>query len=650
MISSTWTGSGVIAAGNLTPANPTNTILLTATNSGTGKLTATDAAGGIIDDISGVITINAGTTTSVLIMDAPGGTGSEIFAPSLTTGNVLNLYANGFDDDGNFSGNINSTWGVTGDFNESDLSTTSGSSTIFVPSLDGSGTITISSGDATGTIVVSTGTLASMEIRTESGGAGVILNDTTKAAGETLTLYAAGYDQYGNFIADQSVTWSIEGSAIGSFGTGTPATTNIFTAETVNSARIKINSGSINDYSGIVNIVNGAPASMVAISLTNFGGQAGGVVTDSLAIRLLDAFGNVVPDSSVTWTTSTDGSLAPAVDVTDALGASRTEWTLRSSAAAGKDTAYANYLGLPSIEFIATVNSSDASSLLLVSGDGESGTVGSTLSAQPLTVRVEDTNNNPVQGISVTFSITSIPSGASSYSLSTQSVLTNSSGVASTVLTLGDKVGTYIVQAFNEELLQSPQTFTSTATVDVVNSLAIFSGNEQSGTVAVALSNNIIVKATDQYGNDVAGATVTWEPTTGGSIVGQAVTDAAGLDDVTWTLRTSSGPDTLLAILAGLDTVTYTATANAGAANSVVVLSGNNKTTVAGSNQIIEARVLDQFGNYVSGKNVSFLPASNMSGLNSTSNGTGLVSAVYRTPSDQDSSTAQVAITGPSST
>ncbi|MCP4411681.1 MAG: hypothetical protein GY808_03805, partial [Gammaproteobacteria bacterium] len=450
-----------------------------------------------------------------------------ILAPALTTGNVLNLYANGFDDDGNFSGNINSTWGVTGDFDVGDLSTISGSSTIFVPSLDGSGTITISSGDATGTIVVSTGTLASMEIRTESGGAGVILNDTTKAAGETLTLYAAGYDQFGNFIADQSVTWSIEGSAIGSFGTGTPATTNIFTAETVNSARIKINSGSINEYSGIVKVTAGNPTSLVAASSPTYTGTAASTLGDSLAVRLTDFYGNFVPGATIAWTSTTsDGAiLTPASDPTDDLGVSRSSWRLRNSSSADGDTARATYGGLPFVQFTASVNASSADSLKIFSGDdSQNGIVRSSLSE--FVVSVIDTNSNPVPEVVITFSVSSTPGGATGHSLTTYSTITDAGGQARTTLTLGDLVGKYEVTAFNSKLLTNDNVFSAEATAAAVDSLTIFSGNEQSGTVATALSNNIIVKATDQYGNNVAGATVTWEPTTGGSIVGNTVTDA----------------------------------------------------------------------------------------------------------------------------
>ncbi|KAA3615015.1 MAG: hypothetical protein D8M58_11225 [Calditrichaeota bacterium] len=658
LTSSTWTGSGVIGAGNLNPVNPTDNITFTPTTSGTGKLTATDAAGGIIDDISGVITVNAGATDYVLIMDAPGGTGSQILTPTLTTGEVLNLYANGFDVNNNFTANESVTWGVTGTLDAGDLDPNPGSSTVFLPTSTGAGTITTTSAfteDATGTITVNTGALASLQIRTASGGGGVVVSDTTKAAGDSLTLYAAGYDANDNFIADQNVQWTVEGDTIGFFETAAPTTasTNKFYGRIVNAARLRINSGSINNYSGIVKVTAGTPATLTAVSSQTFTGSAGNILPDSLAVRLTDDYGNVVPNATIAWTSTTnDGAtLSPSSDPTDVLGVSRSSWRLRNSSTAPGDTARATYTGLPFVEFRASVSASNADSLKIdESTDLQIGVVNSELS--DFVVSVVDSINNPVPGVVITFSVTGFPNGASGYSLSNVSIETGVDGKASTKLTLGNKVGTYEVTAFNASLATLDNTFSAEAIADAVSSLSIFSGNDQSGTVGSALTNDIIVTATDSSGNHVTGATVTWQATADGVVnnVGQPTTGVAGRDTVSWTLRTTSGPDTLLAILAGLDTVTYVATANADVANSIVVISGDGKTTVAGSNQKIEARVLDQYGNNVSGQYVSFLPANSMSALVSTSNDTGLVSAVYRAPSNQDSSTARAIIVSPADT
>ncbi|PIG91279.1 galactose oxidase-like domain-containing protein [Gloeocapsopsis sp. IPPAS B-1203] len=90
-----------------------------------------------------------------------------------------------------------------------------------------------------------------------------------------------------------------------------------------------------------------------------------------------------------------------------------------------------------------------------ISGDNQSGTVGTTLSA-PLVVRVNNNNGSIARNVLVQFSIVS-----GSGSVSPASVRTNSSGQASTTLTLGTTPGTVTVRARTQSL--GSVTFTATA-------------------------------------------------------------------------------------------------------------------------------------------------------------------------------------------
>lgn len=649
-VSADWSGSGVVT-GNLSATTAATSTQFTAVATGTGKITAIEN-GGSIDDISAVITVTPGATTVVRIMDEPNGGGTEITTESLAVGNSLNLFANGFDADNNFTQDVNVDWATTGGLQNSDLSqTTASSSTVLTPTAAGTGTVTTSSAftdDATGNITVSVGALAALEIRTASANGGVVLNDSSFSAGASITLFAAGYDAQGNYIADQTVTWSVEGDAIGSFSNGAASATNTFTAETVNNARLKIISGSITDYSGIIKVSAGTPTAILATSPTTLSGAAGSTLTDSLAVRLTDAFGNVVPNTVVNWTTpsSADGGVltpggSPA-GATNSSGVSRSKWRLRNSSSAGTDTAFASFAALTPVEFVATLNPSTADNIGLISGNGQSGTVGSDLAA-PFVVRVEDSGGSPVSGISVSFSITSTPNGATSAALSTQSVLTDASGLAQTTLTLGDLAGSYTVAATNAQLLGSPITFTSTANAAAFDHLEIFAGNSQTDTVGQTLPFKLMVKAVDAFNNPIQGLTINWQTPSDGSVdnLSQTVTDLSGIDTVSWTLRTSLNTDTLTAT-SGASTVTFTAQTVADAFFALNSVSGNNSVTVAGASQKIEARAVDQYGNNVQGEQVSFSPLNSMTALNSTSDENGLVSAVYRTPANNDSSTATI--------
>ncbi len=660
-ISSTWTPSGVLS-GNVTPANPTDSLLFTAVAIGAGSVNAASVSNSAIDDNIGNITVSPGAITRIIIRDGPNDAGSEVGAVNMNVGDSYTFYANGYDSDGNFNSNVAVNWSTTGTL--SGLSaTTNASSTTLSPTSPGSGTVVTSNSsgytdDATGTITVSSGSLSSMEIRTARSNGGVVLNDSILQAGSTLTLYAAGYDLYGNFIGDQAVTWTIEkvgGDSIGFFTTTTANDSNIFNARVVNSGRLKITSGSVNDYSGVIKVTPGAASSVSAITATTVSGQANSFIADSLGVQVKDAYGNVVPGVNVAWTTPTDGQLSPGSippDITDSQGISRSKWRLRSSSSVN-DTAFATPTGLSPVQFIASVLSSSADSLNYVSGSGQSDTIGAAL-IQPFVIQVVDSLGNPVPNVNITFSIASTPNRASGQALSTVSTTTDASGKASTILTLGDKVGTYTVSAYNGSLLNSPQSFSATATTGTVKSLEIVSGNGQTDTVGTIPVFPLKIKALDSGSNAVSGVALTWTATSNGLVNGASsasrTTNAAGVDSVSWTLRTTAGADTVTVSAAGVTTKIYTATAVPGAAAFITSVSGNNRTTVAGSHQKIVARITDQYANSVSGTQVTFTPANRMSALNSTSNDSGLVSAVYTTPSDSSLTVARALMTSPADT
>lgn len=98
--------------------------------------------------------------------------------------------------------------------------------------------------------------------------------------------------------------------------------------------------------------------------------------------------------------------------------------------------------------------------MIIASGDNQSGAV-NTVAAEPLMIQILDENEEPVEGITINFSITNQPEGAEGSEISESSVITNSQGNARVVLTLGDKVGEYVVEASAENL--NSVTFTVTA-------------------------------------------------------------------------------------------------------------------------------------------------------------------------------------------
>jgi hypothetical protein len=127
-------------------------------------------------------------------------------------------------------------------------------------------------------------------------------------------------------------------------------------------------------------------------------------------------------------------------------------------------TATSNSSSGSPVVFTATATSGTGIVITLTSGNNQTEAHGSTLS-NPFVVLVRDAGGNPVPDAYVTFaiSILTLPQAAMGQSLSTTTTTTDSKGYAWSILTLGNKIGSYTVTATAIGLTGSPVTFTSTA-------------------------------------------------------------------------------------------------------------------------------------------------------------------------------------------
>ncbi len=191
---------------------------------------------------------------------------------------------------------------------------------------------------------------------------------------------------------------------------------------------------------------------------------------------------NPVPNTTVSWSTPTDGSLTPDGLTTNELGRSSATWLLRSSI--GADSAFAVVPAIPdTVVFRAQVLSSSADSISYISGNLQDSTAGSVL-AQPFVVYVEDSLGNPIQGLNVGFQVTSLPQGGGDYQFIPQSnVLTGSDGRASATFQLGSKAGVYSINIVATGVTGLPISLQLLPTPDQPIVSSIFTGNNQVDTV-----------------------------------------------------------------------------------------------------------------------------------------------------------------------
>src|SRR5712692_10401396 len=227
-----------------------------------------------------------------------------------------------------------------------------------------------------------------------------------------------------------------------------------------------------------------------------------------------------------------------------------------------------------------------ATAIHLTSGNNQNGTVGSAL-ANPFVVTVTDTFGTPVPGANVMFAIASTPVGATGQSLSVTNATTGSNGQASTILTLGDRVGVYTVTAGSVGLSGSPVTFVATAAPGTARRIALTSGNNQIGVVGRPLTNQFVVTVSDTFGNPLQGTTVIFAidsvppGATGQSLsVSNATTDSVGHASTVLTLGTRVGIYSVTASSAGLtgSPIIFTAIGITATARTIALTSGNNQS------------------------------------------------------------------------
>ncbi|MCC6929945.1 MAG: Ig-like domain-containing protein [Gemmatimonadaceae bacterium] len=220
--------------------------------------------------------------------------------------------------------------------------------------------------------------------------------------------------------------------------------------------------------------------------------------------------------------------------------------------------------GIPAIALLlaaaAACNGSDASSpsipgkITRVSGDSQSVAAGTSLVA-PMVVKVVAQNGSPMLGQTVTWSLETGTSGT----LPSSTSLTDANGLASIVFNAGQVAGKAEVTATAGSL--AGLKFTQTIVAGPASGLVKFAGDNAAALVNAGVG--LVVKVTDQYGNAVSNATVSWEVTSSGGTLSAATStsNTAGLATITLTVGAAPGTYTVKATSGSLPAATFTVTA-----------------------------------------------------------------------------------------
>ena len=290
-----------------------------------------------------------------------------------------------------------------------------------------------------------------------------------------------------------------------------------------------------------------------------------------------------------------------------------------------------------------------ARTLAYVSGSQQQGLVGATLS-DSLTVRVLDQNGEGLEGVSVQFTSTS-------GTTSPAEARTGVDGYARAAWTLGTSTGDQAAAAISGDL--GPVSFTARAAPRAASRLEK-GGDDQRAAVGTPLPASVTVRATDEFGNPVAGVAVTWSATAGGGTISplSQVTDADGYARATWLLGTRSGSNTASATVANA-TVAFVATGTAGPLSTLSKVAGDEQTIAAyNANAVLgqecstpkplpaplRVRANDAYGNPVPGAAITWgTPSGSISARTSVTSADGEATTTWAVVSQAGSHSASAA-------
>jgi alpha-tubulin suppressor-like RCC1 family protein len=342
-----------------------------------------------------------------------------------------------------------------------------------------------------------------------------------------------------------------------------------------------------------------ATATQDVLTVVSGGNQAivaGATLTAPVVVQMKDQTGAIVSGAQLTFTpTAGSGTVSPASVFTDAQGRAQTTWTLGST----PGTKALQVTGGSAIALTVNASALSTDSLQVVSGNAQAGRAGAVLPS-PVVVRVLDTNGRTVQGATVTFAPVAVTDGT----VSATTVLTDIEGKAQTNWTLGTGTGAKSLRASAGSA--TPITFTATATAD---RLELVSGGSQVARPSTALSAPVVVRLVGLNGQNLAGVTVTFAASGGGSpLPASVVTDADGTARTSWTLGAALGLQQLTVTAGTAGALTVSATA---AQDRITLVSGGGQsarinTALADS---IVVKVVDPSGAAVPNVEVTFTTA-----------------------------------------
>lgn len=269
-------------------------------------------------------------------------------------------------------------------------------------------------------------------------------------------------------------------------------------------------------------------------------GVGGEKLAEALVVEVRDQFGDPLANFPLEWTPSS-GALEGYDDVTDDQGRARARWRLGEGAEA-------QTLEVSAEEKSAAFQAErvQVATIEVLGGQDQSEFAGEELS-DPVEVSIHDEDESPVR--------TAIEFRAEHGEADPDRVTADDEGRGKTQWTLGSEIGD---QTLKVEAGEASETLAAEALEPPEpDELEAVSGDGQYGPPGEPLDDRLEIRVYDQYGDDLEGADVTWEATSGSLSSEHTVTGDDGTASVEWSPGSSAGTQEATAQVEGLEGVHF---------------------------------------------------------------------------------------------
>jgi hypothetical protein len=435
-------------------------------------------------------------------------------------------------------------------------------------------------------------------------------NNQIAAVGTSLSsaLVVKVVDSNANAVSGVVIDWTTSGGSLGSSNC-----TSLTSGLCSNSLTL----GAVSGVYTVTATLHGTSTATIFTITANPGGLSNFLLSSvpstatagtsfNFSVTARDAYNNIIPTYVGTVRFSSSDGNSPSLPsnytfIASDNGVHSFSFTLKT---AGNKTITVQDAsnGTPSATTSNILVSAGAASQLVFITEPSNQTAGSSIST--MLVRALDAQGNTASAFVGNVNI-AIGTNAGGGALSGTTTIAASAGSISIPGLSIDKAGTGYTLVATSSGLTSITSQTFNVTAGAAASVAVLSGNGQSGAAGSSLGASLIAVVKDTFNNLVPSATVDWSTGSGTLSITSSSTNASGQSSTQLTLGPTAGTNTVTATVHGTAFSTnFTSTITAGNTIGSIAWDTSPGTTYTASNSsamtAFSVKLLDSFGNLMS--------------------------------------------------